>query len=173
MDKLIDELDFSDGLSRETREWLLYAFLRRKYIHGRTLDYWLGLLGPGRRQPATVLAMIQRNRYLWQAVAAIAIDPGQGLYPRCERLAGHVTECQKAWNQGYRNTPAPPEAWPEWKRNLFLAWRQGNVPATARGLYEALKKTGASFQYDDATLGAPDNSKEHLNEVVSDHPGKR
>jgi hypothetical protein len=117
--------------------------------------------------------MLQRNRFLRQAVDAIALDPTRGLYPRCERLAAHVTECQKAWNQAYREMPEPPAAWPTWKRHLFLAWRCGKLPATARGIYEALKKTGHSFQYDNATLDAPDiQTRSSPHEVVSNHPGK-
>jgi hypothetical protein len=120
-----------------------------------------------------VQAMIRRNRCLREAVDAISLDPGLSLYLRCERLAVHVTECQKAWNQAYRGTPEPPDAWPTWKRHLFRAWRCGKVPATARGLYEALKKTGHSFQRDAAMLDAPDNeTRSSPHEVVSNHPGK-
>jgi hypothetical protein len=157
LDKLTDELEASNVLSRESWQWLLVALLCYRYAPGPPLDYWLGRWGPGRRRPDTVGALRLRNQCLRQAVDAIALDRGMALYPRCERLARHVTELDRAWRRGYAHTQEPPDAWPEWKKHLFRAWRLGRkIPATARGLYEALKKTGHSFQNDNVTLGAPD-----------------
>jgi hypothetical protein len=128
--KLTEEMEDGRPLSYESWKWLTVALICRRYVPGPTLDHWLGLTGPGVRQSATVQAMIRRNRCLREAVDAISLDPGLSLYPRCERLAAHVTECTKAWNRAYREMPEPPAAWPTWKRHLFRAWRCGNPVMT-------------------------------------------
>ena len=173
--QLLYELYLGRVLSKGIQKWLLLGLIHYTNDSGATIDDCLGLTGPGRKHPNGTLVLLQRNYFLLQAVRAVSLDPEVNLYPRCQRLAVHVTELQKSWSLGYRHTQEPSDAWPVWKQHLFRAWRTGRkIPATARGIYEALKKTGKSFHYLTSTLKASDNPTRRGNdsEMVRIDPGE-
>jgi hypothetical protein len=172
--ELTDQLTYGRPLSHGVTSWLLHGLMHYQGNYGATLEYSLGLTGPGRRHPGEARRLSLRGHYLVKAVEAISLDPALARYPRCERLAAHVTELLKVWRQGYRHVEEPLDAWPEWKRHLFRAWRQsGSIPATGRGIYEALKKSDVPFQYRAPTLATPDNNSRSEHELVQADSGQR
>ena len=150
---LIDELMVGRELSKQSRMWLLIGLLRYAANPDSSIDDCLGLVAPGRGHLNGTLAMIQRNRHLAKAVRAISLDNDLETWPRCQRLANQIPELLKVWKAGYRHIEQPSIAWPEWKRHLFLAWRTGRtIPASARGIWDALKKSGNCSQSDPVSL---------------------
>lgn len=154
--------------------WLLTGLLRYAASPDTTIDDHLGLIAPGRSHINGTLALIQRNRHLAASVAAITLNEQMDTWPRCERLARQVPELLKVWAVAYRYVPSPPEAWPEWKRHLFMAWRTGRaIPASPRGIYDALKKSGNCSQSDPVTLMASYIPAGQKHAQVVRNPGER
>lgn len=170
---VLDQLMRGYRLGVLERHWLATGLLEYARDPGKRLEDCLGLSGPGLRHINGTLLAIQRNQHLARAVEAISLDPDLSTWPRCERLATHVAELVKAWDRGYRAIAQPEGAWPEWKQHLFRAWRTGRqIPATARGLFGALKKSGQSVQLGTAKLSPFIAARLDHGEVVR-NPGAR
>lgn len=156
------------------RAWLLDGLLAFARDPDLNLDAALGLAGPGRRHVYATVMLRQRNAHLAAALGVIAADDAVSTWARCERLARHVPELVAAWNRHYRHVALPPTAWPAWKRHTFLAWRTGRkIPATARGLHEALKKSDISVQSPTGRLAPFIQARGHHDGEVVRHPGAR
>lgn len=147
---LLDSIFNNQPISPDVREWLLKAFLHY-LLHGGEypLDRFLGLapIDAGTSSLSTRLGLFKRNLYLMAALRNIALDESVTGWGRCQRLAGEITQFEgRAWKL-YRQLPEPPESWPEWRQDLFRAYKTGvRVPRTAHALHKILNQNdGVSF----------------------------
>jgi len=112
-----------DPISEETLDWLrsgLLEYLKTK----RPLDQCLCI------NRAEYLRTV-RNYYLVKAFSHI--DPTESRFRRCLIFAEALKIFQLSWGS-YKNLKDPDPSWPALKKTIFMAFKYGKPPATARML---------------------------------------
>jgi hypothetical protein len=139
---LFAHLAVGSALPAESRELLVIAILRaiRK---GESIDTAIGLSGAGVRKLRTQLLMLQRDRALVAALAAVALDQDVSDWDRCCRLALELRRFVAVARPMSGRLSAPLADWPEWKKASFVAMKTGlDLPTSARGLSDVAKRMG-------------------------------
>lgn len=128
-----------DRLPGDVRPWLIAGICAT--LRGAKLHDALALTGPGVRNPKTLLARIARDAFLRAAAAEIAADPAVTTWQRAQRLAAQARRLVPVWQRRPNDPPA--DGWPAWRKALHSAWRAAPLPTSARGFYDAMKRTPA------------------------------
>lgn len=138
--ELLHALAWHTPIPPFARDWLLRSILVALRT-GEALDQASGLAAAGQDSLQLRVLRRLRDQHLALAALAVAIDTEVSVWSRCKRLAPAIREFEsRVWSQpAVRALSAPPQSWPEWKRQVFLARRIGlPVPTTAEGLYKRL-----------------------------------
>lgn len=141
---LYDHLESGSALSVETASKITAA-IRHSVGSGDPLDTSLGLHCPGRSNSlSSRIATVRRNSFIHDAIQAVR-ENGMTEWQGCQCLATKI----KAFLSGneWRSTryqPAPPAAWPLWKRLLWWAKSTDlDLPSSPRQLRAIMLETAA------------------------------
>lgn len=139
---LLAHLALDQPLSASTREWATRGILQT--IRRREpMEAALRLAGPGLEDLGARLARIQRDQYITQALAAVALDDGITDWQRCTRLAPLVARFTADIWPKTKRLHAPPDTWPEYKKALWhAAATDCTLPESPRALLDVLKRNG-------------------------------
>lgn len=135
-------LHLGTALPAESRELLVIAILRaiRK---GESIDTAIGLSAAGVRTLRTRMLMLQRDKALQAALAAVAIDEDVSDWERCRRLAPLLRRFIAVARPMAGRVSTPLVDWPEWKKAAFVAMATGlNLPTSPRGLLDVAQRRG-------------------------------
>ena len=146
---LLDSVFNNQPITPDVRSWLIKSLFHYLHHGGEyPLDRFLGLapIDAGTSSLSTQLRLFKRNLYLAEALREIALDESMTRWGRCQRLASEIKKFDGHIWKLYRHLPEPPESWPAWQKNLFLAYKTCAVPQTANGLYKIVNRiNGVSF----------------------------
>ena len=140
--ELLADLVYHRPMNPVTRHWLTRGVLDA-IRRNEPLDRCLALAQVGSPAIQSRLMMLRRNDHLVLAVAAVSLDEQQSAWSRYQALAPRIGRFMNSAWPASRGLSAPPDDWPEFKKQLWFAACCGfPLPTSPTGLYRALDKDG-------------------------------